>query len=105
MFLQPGLKVLEVLDLGENHLGNGGIQVIREPLMVNSSVLHLGLAHTNITCEGTATLALVITSTHVHALRLTHIPSILWMFPVLLLLAASEGAASVPPRKRCCGIG
>ncbi|KAK5607655.1 hypothetical protein CRENBAI_024015 [Crenichthys baileyi] len=53
----PGLKVLQVLDLGENHLGNEGIQVIREPLMVNSSVLHLGLAKTNITCEGAVALA------------------------------------------------
>lgn len=54
LFLQPGLRVLQVLDLGENLLGNEGIQVIREPLMVNSSVLQLGLAQTSITCEGTA---------------------------------------------------
>ncbi|XP_014906785.1 protein phosphatase 1 regulatory subunit 37 isoform X1 [Poecilia latipinna] len=53
----PGLKILEVLDLGDNHLGNEGIQVIREPLMVNSSLLHLGLAQTNITCEGAVALA------------------------------------------------
>uniref|UniRef100_A0A3B5LN71 Protein phosphatase 1 regulatory subunit 37 n=1 Tax=Xiphophorus couchianus TaxID=32473 RepID=A0A3B5LN71_9TELE len=52
--LQPGLKILEVLDLGDNHLGNEGIQVIREPLMVNSSLLHLGLAQSNITCEAVA---------------------------------------------------
>lgn len=52
--LQPVLKVLQVLDLGENLLGNEGIQAIREPLMVNSSVLQLGLAQADITCEGTA---------------------------------------------------
>lgn len=52
--LQPVLKVLEVLDLGENPLRNEGIQVIREPLMVNLSVLQLGLAQASITCEGTA---------------------------------------------------
>lgn len=51
--MQPVLKVLQVLDLGENLLGNKGIQVIREPLMVNCSVLQLGLAKANITCEGT----------------------------------------------------
>ncbi|KAM6912181.1 protein phosphatase 1 regulatory subunit 37 [Xenentodon cancila] len=53
----PVLKVLQVLDLGENLLGNDGMQVIREPLMVNSSVLQLGLARTNITCEGAVALA------------------------------------------------
>lgn len=51
--LQPVLKVLEVLDLGENLLENEGIHVIREPLMVNCSVLQLSLAQSNITCEGT----------------------------------------------------
>lgn len=50
--LQPVLKVLQVLDLGENLLGNEGIQVIREPLMVNCSLLQLSLARANITCEG-----------------------------------------------------
>ncbi|XP_044231382.1 protein phosphatase 1 regulatory subunit 37 [Thunnus albacares] len=53
----PVLKVLQVLDLGENLLGNEGIQVIREPLMLNSSVLQLGLAQANITCEGAVALA------------------------------------------------
>lgn len=50
---QPVLKVLQVLDLGENLLGNEGMQVIREPLMMNCSLLNLGLAQANITCEGT----------------------------------------------------
>ncbi|XP_072220930.1 protein phosphatase 1 regulatory subunit 37 [Leuresthes tenuis] len=53
----PVLKVLQVLDLGENLLGNEGILVIREPLMVNGSVLQLGLAQTNLTCEGAVALA------------------------------------------------
>ncbi|XP_042356013.1 protein phosphatase 1 regulatory subunit 37 [Plectropomus leopardus] len=53
----PMLKVLQVLDLGENALGNEGIQVIREPLMVNSSLLQLGLTQANITCEGAVALA------------------------------------------------
>ncbi|XP_037833688.1 protein phosphatase 1 regulatory subunit 37 [Kryptolebias marmoratus] len=53
----PGLKVLQVLDLGENLLGNEGIQLIREPLMVNSSILQLSLTQTNITCEGAVALA------------------------------------------------
>ncbi len=51
--LQPVLRVLRVLDLGENPLGNEGIRVIREPLMLNRSVLQLSLAQANITCEGT----------------------------------------------------
>lgn len=51
--LQPVLKVLQVLDLGENLLGNEGIHIIRESLMVNCSVLQLSLAQANITCEGT----------------------------------------------------
>ncbi|TDG99310.1 hypothetical protein EPR50_G00209600 [Perca flavescens] len=54
---QPELKVLQVLDLGENLLGDEGIQVIREPLMMNCSVLQLGLAQANITCEGAVALA------------------------------------------------
>ncbi|CAB1417776.1 unnamed protein product [Pleuronectes platessa] len=54
---QPVLKVLQVLDLAENLLGNEGIQVIRTPLMVNCSVLQLGLAQANITCEGAVALA------------------------------------------------
>lgn len=49
---QPVLKVLQVLDLSENLLGNEGIQAIREPLIMNSSVLQLILAQTCITCEG-----------------------------------------------------
>ncbi|XP_038585177.1 protein phosphatase 1 regulatory subunit 37 isoform X2 [Micropterus salmoides] len=53
----PALKVLQVLDLGENLLGNEGIQVIREPLMVNCSVLQLSLAQANISCEGAVALA------------------------------------------------
>uniref|UniRef100_A0A3Q2ZVL8 Protein phosphatase 1 regulatory subunit 37 n=1 Tax=Kryptolebias marmoratus TaxID=37003 RepID=A0A3Q2ZVL8_KRYMA len=50
----PGLKVLQVLDLGENLLGNEGIQLIREPLMVNSSILQLSLTQTNITAVALA---------------------------------------------------
>uniref|UniRef100_UPI0037E8965C protein phosphatase 1 regulatory subunit 37 n=1 Tax=Semicossyphus pulcher TaxID=241346 RepID=UPI0037E8965C len=53
----PALRVLQVLDLGENVLGNEGIQVIREPLMQNCSLLQLGLSQTNITCEGAVALA------------------------------------------------
>ncbi|KAM9355399.1 protein phosphatase 1 regulatory subunit 37 [Pholidichthys leucotaenia] len=53
----PVLKVLQFLDLGENLLGNEGIRMIREPLMVNTSLLQLGLAQTNITCEGAVALA------------------------------------------------
>ncbi|KAM7376767.1 hypothetical protein PAMP_006475 [Pampus punctatissimus] len=53
----PVLKVLQVLDLGKNLLGNEGIQLIREPLMLNCSVLQLGLAQANITCEGAVALA------------------------------------------------
>lgn len=53
LFLQPVLKILQVLDLGENLLGNDGIRVIREALMANRSLLQLGLTNTNLTCEGT----------------------------------------------------
>ncbi|XP_049917933.1 protein phosphatase 1 regulatory subunit 37 isoform X1 [Epinephelus moara] len=60
----PMLKVLQVLDLGENLLGNEGIQVIREPLMVNRSVLQLGLAQANITCEGAVALAEFLAESH-----------------------------------------
>ncbi|KAM8915782.1 protein phosphatase 1 regulatory subunit 37 [Spinachia spinachia] len=53
----PVLMVLQVLDLGENLLGNDGMHVIREPLMVNCSLLELGLARVNVTCEGAVALA------------------------------------------------
>ncbi|XP_056249899.1 protein phosphatase 1 regulatory subunit 37 [Seriola aureovittata] len=60
----PVLKVLQVLDLGENFLGNEGIQVIRMPLMVNCSVLQLGLAQASITCEGAVALAEFLAESH-----------------------------------------
>ncbi|XP_040917269.1 protein phosphatase 1 regulatory subunit 37 [Toxotes jaculatrix] len=60
----PVLKVLQVLDLGENLLGNEGIQIIRVPLMVNCSVLELGLAQANITCEGAVALAEFLAENH-----------------------------------------
>ncbi|XP_068608123.1 LOW QUALITY PROTEIN: protein phosphatase 1 regulatory subunit 37 [Brachionichthys hirsutus] len=53
----PELNVLRVLDLSGNLLGNTGIQALREPLMANRSVLQLGLAQANITCEGAVALA------------------------------------------------
>ncbi|XP_029981843.1 protein phosphatase 1 regulatory subunit 37 [Sphaeramia orbicularis] len=56
----PVLKVLQILDLGENLLGNEGIHVIREPLMVNCTLLQLGLAQANITCEGAVAMAEVL---------------------------------------------
>ncbi|XP_060938880.1 protein phosphatase 1 regulatory subunit 37 [Limanda limanda] len=65
----PVLKVLQVLDLAENLLGNEGIQVIRTPLMVNCSVLQLGLAQANITCEGAVALAEFLAENH-HIQRL-----------------------------------
>ncbi|XP_071327554.1 protein phosphatase 1 regulatory subunit 37 [Trachinotus anak] len=60
----PVLKVLQVLDLGENLLGNEGIQVIRMSLMVNCSVLQLGLARASITCEGAVALAEFLAESH-----------------------------------------
>uniref|UniRef100_A0A3B4Z602 Protein phosphatase 1 regulatory subunit 37 n=1 Tax=Stegastes partitus TaxID=144197 RepID=A0A3B4Z602_9TELE len=66
----PVLKVLQVLDLGENHLGNKGIQVIREPLMVNCSVLQLGLAQANITCEAVALAEFLAESRQIQRLDL-----------------------------------
>ncbi|XP_061599336.1 protein phosphatase 1 regulatory subunit 37 [Cololabis saira] len=59
----PVLKVLQVLDLGQNLLGNEGVLVIRQPLMVNSSLLQLGLKRTNISCEGAVALAEVLAET------------------------------------------
>ncbi|KAJ0009242.1 hypothetical protein NQD34_016657, partial [Periophthalmus magnuspinnatus] len=56
----PVLRVLQVLDLGENLLGNEGVHIIREPLMANNSLLQLGLAQTSITCEGAVALAEVM---------------------------------------------
>ncbi|KAM9842538.1 protein phosphatase 1 regulatory subunit 37 [Aulostomus maculatus] len=60
----PSLTVLQVLDLGENHVGNKGVQVIREPLMMNGSLLQLGLAHASITCEGAVALAEFLAESH-----------------------------------------
>nr|XP_020471349.1 protein phosphatase 1 regulatory subunit 37-like [Monopterus albus] len=65
----PVLKVLQVLDLGENLLGNEGIQIIREPLMVNCSVLQLSLAQASITCHGAVALAEFLAENH-HIQRL-----------------------------------
>ncbi|KAM4625926.1 protein phosphatase 1 regulatory subunit 37 [Polymixia lowei] len=60
----PVLKTLEVLDIGENCLGNGGIQTLKEPLMMNHSLLHLSLAHSHITCEGSVALAEYLAESH-----------------------------------------
>ncbi|CDQ61949.1 unnamed protein product [Oncorhynchus mykiss] len=49
----PVLKTLETLNLGENNLQNRGIHTLRESLMMNHSLLQLGLEHTHFTCEGT----------------------------------------------------
>ncbi|KAM6968562.1 protein phosphatase 1 regulatory subunit 37 [Tautogolabrus adspersus] len=69
----PVLRVLQVLDLGENLLGNEGIQEIREPLMQNLSVLQLGLAKTDITCEGAVALAEFLAESHqIEQLDLRH---------------------------------
>lgn len=51
-FFQPHLKTLETLNLGKNNLENRGIHTLKESLMINRSLLQLGLAATGITCEG-----------------------------------------------------
>ncbi|XP_036398189.1 protein phosphatase 1 regulatory subunit 37 [Megalops cyprinoides] len=51
------LVTLETLNLGHNELQNDGIQILKEPLIANRSILRLGLAHTKISCEGAVTLA------------------------------------------------
>ncbi|CAL8291687.1 protein phosphatase 1 regulatory subunit 37 [Gadus morhua] len=53
----PVLETLEVLDMGNNSLGNRGLQTLKEALMANRSLLHLGVACTQITCEGAVVLA------------------------------------------------
>lgn len=52
LFFQPCLKTLETLNLGKNNLENRGIHTLKESLMINRSLLQLGLAATGITCEG-----------------------------------------------------
>ncbi|KAG7258481.1 hypothetical protein CRUP_003888 [Coryphaenoides rupestris] len=47
----PVHRSLEVLDVGDNRLGNSGLQTLREPLMANRSLLHFGVACAHITCE------------------------------------------------------
>uniref|UniRef100_A0A3Q1FM10 Protein phosphatase 1 regulatory subunit 37 n=1 Tax=Acanthochromis polyacanthus TaxID=80966 RepID=A0A3Q1FM10_9TELE len=66
----PGLKVLQVLDLGANLLGNKGVQMIREPLMMNSSVLQLSLTQANITCEVVALAEFLAESRQIQRLDL-----------------------------------
>ncbi|KAF0044713.1 hypothetical protein F2P81_003871 [Scophthalmus maximus] len=71
----PLLKVLQVLDLAENVLGDEGVQDLRTPLMVNCSLLQLGLAQTNITCEGAVALAEVLAENcHIQRLDLSQNP-------------------------------
>lgn len=53
--VQPVHRSLEVLDVGDNRLGNSGLQTLREPLMANRSLLHFGVACAHITCEGRPT--------------------------------------------------
>ncbi|CAL8271426.1 unnamed protein product [Merluccius merluccius] len=53
----PVLKALEVLDMGDNSLGNSGLQTLKEALMANRSLLHFGVACTHITCEGAVAIA------------------------------------------------
>ncbi|KAG7261950.1 hypothetical protein CRUP_017277 [Coryphaenoides rupestris] len=53
----PVHRSLEVLDVGDNRLGNSGLQTLREPLMANRSLLHFGVACASITCEGAVAMA------------------------------------------------
>uniref|UniRef100_A0A3Q3FPQ6 Protein phosphatase 1 regulatory subunit 37 n=1 Tax=Labrus bergylta TaxID=56723 RepID=A0A3Q3FPQ6_9LABR len=66
------VHLAKALDLGENLLGNEGIQVIREPLMQNTSVLQLGLAKTDITCEAVALAEFLAESHQIEQLDLCH---------------------------------
>uniref|UniRef100_A0A3P9IFH8 Protein phosphatase 1 regulatory subunit 37 n=1 Tax=Oryzias latipes TaxID=8090 RepID=A0A3P9IFH8_ORYLA len=68
----PVLKVLQVLDLGENSLGNEAIQVIREPLIANNTLKQLGLAQTNITAVALAEF--IVESRQIHKLDLSQNP-------------------------------
>ncbi|XP_016421922.1 protein phosphatase 1 regulatory subunit 37-like [Sinocyclocheilus rhinocerous] len=56
----PRLKTLETLNPGKNNLENRGIHTLKESLMINRSLLQLGLASTGITCEGAVTLAEIL---------------------------------------------
>uniref|UniRef100_A0A3B4H699 Protein phosphatase 1 regulatory subunit 37 n=1 Tax=Pundamilia nyererei TaxID=303518 RepID=A0A3B4H699_9CICH len=76
-----GLKVLllrnnQITVKGMEHLaktlGNEGIQIIREPLMVNNSVLQLGLAQASITCEAVALAEFLAESLQIQRLDLRH---------------------------------
>ncbi|XP_061118563.1 protein phosphatase 1 regulatory subunit 37 [Conger conger] len=53
----PRVNTLETLNLGRNNLQNGGIQLLKESLIANRSILRLGLVHTRVGCEGAVTLA------------------------------------------------
>ncbi|XP_064178225.1 protein phosphatase 1 regulatory subunit 37 isoform X1 [Anguilla rostrata] len=53
----PLVNTLETLNLGRNNLQNDGIQLLKEPLIANRSILRLGLVHTRVGCEGAVTLA------------------------------------------------
>uniref|UniRef100_A0A3Q4N5S3 Protein phosphatase 1 regulatory subunit 37 n=1 Tax=Neolamprologus brichardi TaxID=32507 RepID=A0A3Q4N5S3_NEOBR len=78
---EGGLKVLllrnnQITVKGMEHLaktlGNEGIQIIREPLMVNNSVLQLGLAQASITCEAVALAEFLAESRQIQRLDLRH---------------------------------
>ncbi|MBN3294850.1 PPR37 phosphatase, partial [Amia calva] len=60
----PKVVTLETLNLGHNNLQNEGIQRLKEALIANRSLLHIGLAYTRITCEGAVALAEFIVESH-----------------------------------------
>ena len=43
---------LETLNLGQNHLGNDGVHILKDGLMKNKSLLRLGLYSCRISDQG-----------------------------------------------------
>ncbi|XP_035684376.1 protein phosphatase 1 regulatory subunit 37-like [Branchiostoma floridae] len=53
----PVLNFLETLNMGHNPIGNEGVLSMKEGLLMNQSLLRLGLVDTKMTCEGAIALA------------------------------------------------
>ncbi|XP_070490104.1 protein phosphatase 1 regulatory subunit 37 [Chironomus tepperi] len=53
-------EYLQIINFGQNHIGNEFLMNIKSSLKLNESIISLGMQATNITCDGLKTLAEVI---------------------------------------------
>ena len=68
--LQTSTQCIETLNLGHNNLPNEGIHRLKEGLLLNRSLLRLGLQAAKLSCEGTGLQGHLLTDNYLYSLQL-----------------------------------